>query len=58
MYYDEEPTEVIGTSCSLLEEYKGYTEGRVVGDFGTSLVVQLTNGKEIVVDRNELLIYD
>lgn len=47
MYYDEEPTEVIGANCSLLEDYKGYTEGRVVGDFGTSLVVQLATAKRL-----------
>lgn len=58
MYYNEEPTEIIGASCTLLEDYKGYTEEQVVGDFGTNLVVQLSNGKEIVVSRNEVLVYD
>lgn len=58
MYYNEEPTEVIGASCTLLEDYKGYTDGQVVGDFGTDLVVQLSNGKEIVVSRDDVLVYD
>lgn len=57
-YYDDEPTEVIGASCSRLEDYKGYTEGQVIGDFGTSLVVQLCNGGEIVVGRDDVLVYD
>lgn len=57
-YYDDEPTEVIGAPCSLLEDHKGYTEGQVIGDFGTSLVVQLCNGAEIVVGRDDVLVYD
>ena len=57
-YYDDEPTEVIGAPCSLLEDYKGCTEGRVTGDFGTSLVVQLCSGAETVVGRDDVLVYD
>lgn len=59
MYYEEEQaTEIIGCSCTLLTPYKGYTEGEVVGDYGSEIVVRLNNGKEVVEYRDEVLIYD
>lgn len=59
MYYGEEQeTDIIGCSCTLLIPYKGYTEGEVVGDFGNEVVVRLTSGKEVVEYRDEILIYD
>ena len=58
MFYEEEQTtEIIGCHCSLLNPYKGYTEGEVVGDYGYEIVVRLNNGKEIVESRDEVLIY-
>ena len=38
--------------------YKGYTEGEVVGDYGSEIVVRLNNDKEVVEYRDEVLIYD
>lgn len=59
MYYEEEQaTEIIGCSCTLLTPYKGYIEGEVVGDYGSEIVVRLNNGKEVVEYRDEVLIYD
>ena len=59
MYYeDEQDTDIIGCSCTLLTPYKGHTEGEVVGDYGNKIVVRLTNGKEGVEYRDEVLIYD
>lgn len=57
MYTTEEASDIIGFSCTLLTPYKGYTEGTVVGDFGVQIVVRLTNGKEIVEYRNEVIIH-
>ena len=54
----EEKSEIIGCTCSLLTPYKGYTEGEIVGDYGNEIVVRLTNGKEVVEYRDEVLIYD
>lgn len=54
----EELTEVIGAYCSLIVPYRGYTEGTVVGDYGNELVVRLTNGKEIVACRDEVIVYE
>lgn len=59
MYYeDEQDTDIIGCLCTLLTPYKGHTEGEVVGDYGNEIVVRLTNGKEVVEYRDEVLIYD
>ena len=58
MYEDEEMSDIIGSPCSLLNPYKGYTEGTVVGDFGNEIVVRLDNGKEVVEYRDEVTIYD
>ena len=43
--YDE--TTVVGSTCTLLHSYKGYTEGEVIDDYGYELLVRLTNGKEL-----------
>lgn len=58
MYYGEDPTEIIGARCTLLEPYNGYEDGQVVGDYGIEVVVRLTNGNEIVAYRDEIVIYD
>ncbi|WP_455608361.1 ribonuclease P [Bacteroides rodentium] len=58
MYKNEEPSDIIGASCTLLEPYKGYTEGTIVGDFGNRVVIRLTSGKEITEYRDEVIIYD
>lgn len=59
MYYmNEQETNIIGCSCTLLTPYRGHTEGEVVGDYGNEIVIRLTNGKEVVEYRNEVIIYD
>ena len=58
MYEHEEISDIIGCPCTLLNPYKGYSEGTVVGDYGIEIVVQLHNGKEITEYRDEVLIYD
>lgn len=58
MYEYEESTEIIGSYCSLVVPYRGYSDGTVVGDYGTELVVHLNNGKEIVVYRDEVIVYN
>ena len=58
MYEYEELTKIVGAYCSLIVPYRVYTEGTVVGDYGNELVVRLTNGKEIVAYRNEVIVYE
>lgn len=58
MYEYEELTEIIGSYCSLVVPYGGYSDGTVVGDYGIELVVRLNNGKEIIAYRDEVIIYD
>ena len=48
MYEYEEPSDIIGL----------HTEGTIVGDYGNTIVIRLTNGKEISEYRDEVIIYD
>lgn len=56
MYGYGNENDIIGCSCTLLEAYKGYTDGEVV--WGNEIVVKLVNGKEVVRNRDEVLIFD
>lgn len=58
MYGFCEDTNIIGAFCTLIEPYKGYTEGTVIGEYGIELLVRLSNGKELTVYRNEVIIDD
>ena len=40
MYEYEEKSDIIGSPCSLMNPYKGYTEGTIVGDYGNTVVVR------------------
>ena len=51
-------TDLVGCSCTLLEPYKGYTDGEVVWDYGREVVVRLINGKEVVRGRDDVLVFD
>ena len=55
--FDNE-SDIIGLSCTLLNPYKGYMEGTIVGDYGNTIVVRLESGKEISVFRDEIIIHD
>ena len=57
MFYEED-SEIIGLSCTLLTHYRGYTEGTIVGDYGNTVIVRLTSGKEIEEYRDEVIIND
>lgn len=56
MYEYEEQTELIGVHCTLLEPYRGYTEGQIVADYGIQLLVRIISGAEIVAYRDEVII--
>ncbi len=58
MYEYEEESEITGLPCTLLTPYQGYAEGTIVGDYGIEIVVRLTNGKEIVEYRDEVIIHN
>jgi hypothetical protein len=53
----EELSDLIGCSCTLLTEPDNAFCGRIVGEFGNELAVEMTN-KVIVVDRSDVLIFD
>ena len=61
MYENEEQSDIIGKSCTLLNPYKGYTEGTIVGDFGdygNRIIVCLTSGKEVSEYLDEVIIHE
>ena len=53
--YDNETTLIVST-CTLLHPNKGNTQGEIIDDYGLELLVRLTNGKELSVYKDELII--
>ena len=57
MYTDEEnSTDLIGAFCELLFPRKGQRIGIIVDDYGSEWLVQLTNGREVPVYKDEVFI--
>ena len=48
--------DLIGAFCELLYPWRGYSNGTIVDDYGTEWLVQLTNGREIPVYKDEVFI--
>ena len=57
-FSDMDNSEIVGCSCSLLMPISGYGEGVVVEDYGTEVLVRLTNGKEMVEYRDDIMLID
>ena len=56
--FEEEKTEVIGSFCTLREDFGGVSDGMIVGDYGHEVVVQLSSGHQIVASLDEVVIFD
>ena len=56
MYNDDNNSEMIGAFCELMFPKKGHSNGIIVDDYGTEWLVQLTNGKEVPVYKDEVFI--
>ena len=57
MYTDEDNnSDMIGAFCELLFPRQGHSNGIIVDDYGTEWLVQLTNGKEVPVYKDEVFI--
>ena len=57
MYTDEDnSTDSIGAFCELLFPRRGHRNGIIVDDYDTEWLVQLTNGKEVAVYKDEVFI--
>ena len=55
MYTDEDNnSDLIGAFCELLFLWKGHSNGIIVDDYGNEWLVQLTNGKEVPVYKDEV----
>ena len=57
MYTDEDnSTDLIGAFYELIFPRKGLSNGIIVDDYGTEWLVQLTNGKEVPIYKDEVFI--
>ena len=54
----EELTEIIGCFCSLLCNPDDYRTGLIVCDYGRDVGVELANGNNVLLSRDEVLIYE
>lgn len=46
---------IVGCYCTLLYPRKGQTEGTIVEDLGSEVIIQLTNGKEVTEYKDDML---
>lgn len=57
MYTDEDDsTDLIGAFCELLFPRKGQRNSIIVDDYGSEWLVQLTNGREVSVYKDEFIV--
>lgn len=47
---------IVGCFCTLLYPRKGQTEGTIVEDLGSEVIIQLTNGKEVTEYKDDVVI--
>lgn len=47
---------IVGCYCTLLYPRKGQTEGTIVEDLGSEVIIQLTNGKEVTEYKDDIVI--
>ena len=52
--YSDEDNEIIGAFCEL--ETPFYSNGIVVRDYGTELLVRVMSGAEVVLHRDEVYV--
>lgn len=52
--YSDEDNEVIGAFCELETPFRGYSNGVVVCDYGTELLVRVMSGAEVVLYRDQV----
>ena len=56
MYNDDNNSEMIGAFCELMFPKKGRCNGIIVEDYDTEWLVQLANGREVAVCKDEVFI--
>ena len=54
--YSDEDNEIIGAFCELETPFRGYSNGIVVRDYGTELLVKVMSGAEVVLNRDEVYV--
>lgn len=59
MFFGQElATESVGCYCTVLNSRRGYAEGQVICDYGNEIVVRLNNGRKVMKNRDDVLIYN
>ena len=58
MFECQEVETIVGCFGTLICPLKGQTGGTIVDDMGTEELVQLSNGKQAIVYRDDLIVYD
>lgn len=48
--------ELYGQHCNLIEPYRGYCTGTIVGQCGLRFVIRLASGYELALYRDEFVI--
>lgn len=56
MMETEEFDDMVGCFCTLLYPRAGQTEGTIIEDLGYEVVVQLTNGKEVIEYKDDVVV--
>ena len=54
----ENEDSLIGCYCTLIEDWRGYSDGEIVEDYGMEYVVRLSSGYELTVNRDEVIVSD
>ena len=54
--YSNEDNEIICSFCELETPFRGYSNGIVVRDYGTELLVRVMSGAEVVLNRDEVYV--
>lgn len=47
---------IVGCFCTLLYPRKGQTEGTIVEDLGSEVIILLANGKEVTEYKDDIVI--
>ena len=48
----------VGCFCTLLEDWRGYSDGEIVADYGMEYMVKLPSGQVLTVNRDDVIVFD
>lgn len=56
--FENELSGIVGCFCMLVLPYRGHYEATVVEDNGFEVIVELNNGRQLTLCRDEIIIDD